>query len=267
MSKFALCIGINKYGHGADLAGCVPDAEDWTAALVARGFTVAGLVDKAATRARMIEALKELIAKGKAGDSLVFQYSGHGSFVPDENGDEPDGADEALCPVDVFSNGVITDDDLHEIYSKRAANVKLVIISDSCHSGTVARFAALPLNGNGVVRKARFLPPAAFLGESASRKLTTLVGRSTRWSLPPGRHAGLLLSGCLDPEYSYDAWFNGRANGAFTYTALRALKRLSTKATYDRWYKEIRKALPSADYPQTPNFFGSSTMKKWTALG
>jgi len=84
-----------------------------------------------------------------------------------------------------------------------------------------------------------------------------------RPSSPPGRYASLLLSGCQDTEYSYDAYFRGRANGAFTFVALSALKALSPKATYRDWFKAIRKALPSQQYPQSPNLYGSTNMKQW----
>ena len=66
------------------------------------------------------------------------------------------------------------------------------------------------------------------------------------------------MSGCQDTEYSYDAWFQGRPNGAFTFVALRALKSLPTKATYRDWYNAIRKMLPSQQYPQSPNLYGST---------
>lgn len=61
------------------------------------------------------------------------------------------------------------------------------------------------------------------------------------------------MAGCQDTEYSYDASFEGRANGAFSFVALRALESLKPKATYRDWFKEIKKALPSQQYPQTPN--------------
>jgi hypothetical protein len=75
-----------------------------------------------------------------------------------------------------------------------------------------------------------------------------------------------LISGCQDVEYSYDAWFNGRPNGAFTFVAIEALKKLKAKATYRAWHKAIKKVLPSQQYPQTPNLFGSNAMKGWRVL-
>lgn len=62
MSKYALTVGINKYGSGSDLAGCVNDAHDWATALKTRGFEVAELIDKQATGANMVAAIQQLIA-------------------------------------------------------------------------------------------------------------------------------------------------------------------------------------------------------------
>jgi hypothetical protein len=65
------------------------------------------------------------------------------------------------------------------------------------------------------------------------------------------------MSGCQDAEYSYDANYGGRGNGAFTYTALNTLQALKPGATYTDWFRAIRKALPSREYPQSPNILGS----------
>lgn len=267
MSKYALCIGINDYpGMGSDLSGCVNDANDWAAELKKRGFTVSQLLDKQATGSAIRKGISALLAKAVKGDVVVVQYSGHGSYVPDEDGDEPDGRDEAICPYDVGTKGVITDDELFDIYSAKEQGVRLAVISDSCHSGTVARFAPIVTpptiaGANAPQRKVRFLPPETFLPRSELAKLG--VQRSLRSSSPPGRYAALLMAGCQDTEYSYDAYFQGRPNGAFTFVALKALAKLPAKATYRDWYKAIRKALPSQQYPQQPNLYGSASMKLW----
>lgn len=271
MAKYGLCIGINNYpGTGSDLAGCVNDAKDWAKVLKSRGFTVKQLLDRQATGKGMRSAMQAMIGSAKAGDLVVIQYSGHGSFVPDENGDEPDGTDECLCPYDIEKKGPITDDEIFDLYSDHGQGVKVFMISDSCHSGTVARFAPITtpptMKGKSApARKVRFLPPGAFLSKRDVAKLG--VRRALRPSSPPGRYGGLLLAGCQDTEYSYDAYFEGRPNGAFTFVALRALSKLPAKATYMEWFKAIRKVLPSQQYPQTPNLYGSQSMKKWKVLG
>lgn len=270
MAKYGLVIGINDYpGTESDLTGCVNDANDWKKVLEQRGFSVSRLLNKEATGSAIRKAIEKTIAPAKAGDLVVIQFSGHGSYVPDLNGDEPDGVDECLCPSDVFTKGVITDDELFELYDAKAKGVKLVVISDSCHSGSVAKFAPIltppTMKGrNAPQRKVRFLPPSVFL----SRKQITPLGEVMRHRATsvPGRHAALLMSGCQDAEYSYDASFEGRANGAFTFVAIRALTQLGPKSTYADWSKAIRAVLPSAQYPQSPNLFGTATMKKWKVL-
>ncbi len=268
--KLALCIGINDYpGTANDLSGCVNDANDWAAALTQWGFTVQKLLNKNATRAAILAAMKSVITSAVSGDSIVFQYSGHGSYIPDQNGDEPDGKDECLCPYDINTKGPITDDEIFDLFNSRADNVKLVFFSDSCHSGTVARFAingTPALNGKkGTQRKVKFLPPATFLSK---RHLNTFgTRRAMKSTSPPGKYSSLLLAGCQDTEYSYDAVFQGRPNGAFSFVALSALKKLTANKTYNDWFSAIRKSLPTQQYPQSPNLFGTSTMKKWKILG
>lgn len=270
MAKYALCIGINNYpGTGSDLAGCVNDANDWSKALAARGFAVKRLIDRAATGKAMREAIARTIGLTRRGDCVAIQYSGHGSFVPDADGDEPDGTDECLCPWDIDRKGPITDDELFDLYSACADGARLFVLSDSCHSGTVARFAPIRTpptiaGRKAPQRKVRFLPPAAFLSRREMSELG--MRRRMRSASPPGRYAGLLMSGCQDTEYSYDAYFQGRPNGAFTFVALRALANLPKNATYQAWFKAIKSILPSQQYPQSPNLYGSSSMKRWKAL-
>ena len=270
MTKLGLCIGINDYpGTGSDLAGCVNDANDWAAALKGHGFTVTTLCDKAATGSAIRAAIRTVVSGAKAGDRVVVQYSGHGSYVPDQDGDERDGTDECICPYDIMTKGPITDDELFELYIGHVPGVRVVAISDSCHSGSVAKFAPITTppttKGAGAPqRKVRFLPPQVFL---SARKVAALgLGRSVHKAGAPGRYASLLLAGCQDTEYSYDAYFQGRPNGAFSFVALRELQKVPASSRYRDWYKAIRKALPSQQYPQTPNLFGSSSMKAWKVL-
>lgn len=106
MAKLALCIGINDYpGTDSDLAGCVNDAHDWAAALKTRGFIVSKMFNKDATGKGIRKEIRGVLSKAKSDDTVVIQFSGHGSFVPDDDGDEPDGTDECICPYDVKPRG------------------------------------------------------------------------------------------------------------------------------------------------------------------
>ena len=262
MTKRALCVGINDYpGSKMDLAGCVNDARDWQALLEDRGFTVRCLHDSAATCARMMEELNALVGQGRQGDSLVFTFSGHGSWLPDDDRDEPDERDEMMCPYDVMQDHYLLDDNLHEVFSRKAIGVRLFVLADCCHSGSVVRYAPSPAKPDDAPIKARFLPPYVFA--KGNRALERAIDRAVKM---PARtkttYPVLLISGCQDTEFSYDTSFNGRPNGAFTRTAIDALADASI-TTVRAWYEAIRRRLPSPALPQTPQLFGSREARSW----
>jgi hypothetical protein len=268
MAKRALCIGINDYpGTEMDLKGCVNDAEDWAAELSRRAYTVEKLVDAEATKAALVKGIRTLVQGANSGDSLAITFSGHGTYAPDTSGDESDGLDEALCPYDIKQGNALIDDEIHALFAERKPGVRILLISDSCHSGTVTR--AAPPDPEAEGPRPRFMPMGSWLPDdqlprAPSGKIASLVGLIGGLSpflgaVSLGSGHDLLLSGCAEGpnNFSYDAKIAGRANGAFTYYALKALKRMSAMATYAEWHAEIRKSLPSANYAQTPQLFGS----------
>jgi hypothetical protein len=264
MTKRALCVGINNYpGTDSDLSGCVNDANDWGQELQSRGYEVTTLLDRKATRQALVDALTELVSNASAGDALVFTFSGHGSWLPDEGGDEPDNRDEMLCPYDIHKEQYLMDDDLAEIFSLKPKDARLYFISDSCHSGSVTKFAPDPLASTTRMPKIRFLPPLEFVKNPDVRDRIPLAllapGSSRRQSYP-----ALLLAGCKDVEFSYDAEFGGRPNGAMTRAALEELRK--NPATPQDWFRGIRTHLPSRQYPQTPQLFGGTKAKKGPML-
>lgn len=264
--KRALCVGINDYpGTQSDLSGCVNDAKDWRAALESRGYKVTTLLDGQATRKNVLNALRTLIASGRSGDKLCFTFSGHGSWIPDANGDESDQRDEMLCPHDIGKNQYLLDDDLAEVFGKKANGVNLYFISDSCHSGTVSRFAP-PLfpDAAALLPKPRFLPPAAFLKGKMLKKSEMIANLTAGKTAAKQKYSALLMAGCLDVQFSYDANFNGKANGAFTFFALQELAK--KPQTPRQWMLGVRKRLPTSVYPQTPQLYGSNTAKDGVML-
>lgn len=165
MADRALIIGINKYPGLADssqLNGAVNDAarmariaeESWGF----RGGDIKILRDEEATAVAIRESLKSWIADGtKPGDRALIYFSGHGYFIDDEDGDESDGRDEVLVASDArFNNGkwenLIVDDEIERML-RALAGRSVMLIADSCHSGTIER--ALRPAGEGEVA-ARF---------------------------------------------------------------------------------------------------------------
>jgi hypothetical protein len=242
--KKAVCIGINNYpGTSSDLQGCVNDANDWCALLNDYGFTTTLLLDSQATRQNIKTALENLVLSVGQGDVGVFTYSGHGTQTIDMSGDEGDTYDEAIYVYD----GMIVDDDLRVIIDKIDPLATLVIISDSCFSGSVTRL---------VPEKARprYLPLNGFLEDREDRVVRQ------RFLLPESGMPELLITGCTDSEYSYDAEIDGRYNGAMSAMALRVIKQ-NPGLTYNEFYTRLRTMLPSKDYPQSPQLEGSDAHK------
>lgn len=143
--RIAVCIGINAYPT-ARLNGCVKDAEQWQSTFSKLGFATKLVTDSEATRLRVLSELKALVENSRAGDTLVFQYAGHGTQLDDLDGDEASGdtpgQDEAICPVDFADGQFLIDDDIAEQVAHLPDGVQLFFILDCCHSGTGSRFAA-----------------------------------------------------------------------------------------------------------------------------
>jgi hypothetical protein len=83
------------------------------------------------------DAMQWLVRDAKPNDSLFFHFSGHGGQTKDTSGDEEDGYDEVIYPVDYKTAGHLVDDKLHEIMVKPLpAGCRLTAIFDCCHSGS-----------------------------------------------------------------------------------------------------------------------------------
>ncbi|MCI0514996.1 caspase family protein [candidate division KSB1 bacterium] len=237
--KKAICVGINNYpGFTNDLKGCVNDAQDWTDLLKFSGFQVATMLNEQATRQNILNALEDLVTQAAAGDEIVFTYSGHGTSVTDKSGDEPDEYDEALYVYD----DLIVDDELRAIFQKINPAVHLVVIADSCFSGTVTRALISEISVPRYI-KTDDIPAKAKLKKRFLAEEDMIE---------------VLLTGCSDSEYSYDANINGRWNGAMSAAATAVIRK---GQTYQEFYAQIRKVLPSDEYPQTPQLEGSQVNK------
>lgn len=162
-ARKAVCIGINAYAE-SPLAACVADAQLWERTLRDLRFETRLLVDAEATYERILAELGELIGSARAGDTLVFQFAGHGTYVDDVDGDEAKGdtpgQDEALVPVDYRNGGLILDDEIAAAVAKLPPGVRLTFLLDCCHSGTASRFAmsSVPATLPGGQVRTRWLP-------------------------------------------------------------------------------------------------------------
>ncbi len=156
--KRALLVGISDYGNTmedpnkwANISGA-NDVLLLSPLFSEHGYTVTSLVDSQATHAGITKALSKLTKESKKGDFVYIHFSMHGQPFEDLNGDEEDGWDEALIPVDaemLYAEGVyegknhLLDDELevyfNDIRSKLGSEGQLIVILDACHSGTASR--------------------------------------------------------------------------------------------------------------------------------
>jgi hypothetical protein len=90
------------------------------------------------THANILRAYEDIASQSQPGDVVFCHYSGHGGKVRDDDGDEKDGYDETLVPVDYESAGQIRDDDVYKtLITPMKRGVTATCIYDCCHSGTV----------------------------------------------------------------------------------------------------------------------------------
>jgi hypothetical protein len=221
--RIALCVGIDTYPT-APLGGCVNDAGAWADALVRLGFdTPRTLFNQQATRDTIVQHLTGLVGESRPGDVIVFQYAGHGTQVPDLDGDELGGdtpaEDEALCPYDFASGELLIDDDIRAIFRRLPDGVNLTCFFDCCHSGTITRFAigARP-RATAQGKRARFIAADGNLIANYVAKRSAMASSGM-----PGDSLGtmreVVFSACLSSEVALES--NG--HGDFTNRAMQVL--------------------------------------------
>lgn len=278
----SLHIGVNTVdpGHYAGWSGpltaCEFDANDLAGVVSAQGITPQVLLTARATRAAVVRVLRAAAKRLKAGDLFVLTYSGHGGQVDDLSGEEDDKLDETWCLFD----GQLIDDELYLELSRFRKGVRVLVLSDSCHSGTVTRAAAAPAAAGARPRQmppavARQVyqahktqydhrqravmsaagrrtvdPDAALANVSASGRLTRIAARC--------KASVILVSGCQDNQYSMD----GARNGAFTEQVLAVWNGGAFEGSHAGFHARVRSGLPPS---QSPNLFTMGPVARFLA--
>ena len=256
----ALNIGLNGVdpkhygGWSGPLLACEADANDMADLARSRAFAVTPLLTKAATRASMFSEITKAASTLVSGDIFLLTYSGHGGQLPDLNGDEPDGQDETWCLYD----GQVVDDEIYALLAKFAKGVRVLMFSDSCHSGTVAKLAfykSIPmtsaLTGATSEIRYRFMPnEIAQRTYRDNRRLYDPILKDAKLKSAPEsvKASVLLISGCEDNQLSSDGTFNG----LFTGELLQVWNSGKFKGNYRAFYRGICNRMPPV---QTPNYF------------
>ena len=270
----SLHIGLNSVspqhyeGWSGDLVACEFDANDMAAIAKSRGLKPTVLLTKNGTRAKVLAALRAASKQLKSGDFFFLSYSGHGGQIPDITGEEDDKKDETWCLFD----GELIDDELHLELGAFAEGVRVLVLSDSCHSGTVTR--APRVEPNLRPGRPKLMPPTVAMRtyqahkdfyDKLQRDVEAATPRSTRsdpdtvlahLAVRPRleiiakecKAAVILISGCQDNQTSMD----GDHNGAFTEQLLTVWNSGKFKGTYAKFHETIKAGMLDT---QTPNFF------------
>lgn len=142
----AMIIGVNYVGQQGQLKACHNDADNMKEYLIkAQGFNEEEMLilkddgrHMMPTKQNIMDGFVRLTQYSQPGDVVFVSFSGHGGRVVDEDGDEDDGYDESIIPVDFRENGQIVDDDILKFFVKRMkGGVFCVVVMDCCHSGKI----------------------------------------------------------------------------------------------------------------------------------
>ncbi|KAK7060410.1 Ca(2+)-dependent cysteine protease [Paramarasmius palmivorus] len=210
------------------------------------------------TKQNMIDAMKWLVKGACPHDSLFFHYScvGHGSRQEDLDGDELDGYDETILPVDYKKRGVIIDDLLHSTMVKPLpAGCRLTALFDSCHSGTVldlpyvytpsGRLKGIHVSSRALQRKASRADVE--ISWSGCQDDQTSAGKD-------GTQVGLTVMGTELFVWT-DTFQDGVAVGAMSYAFISSLRK-NPEQSYQGLLRSVREIV-GEKFKQTPQL-GSS---------
>ncbi|BCM88599.1 hypothetical protein IAD21_00433 [Abditibacteriota bacterium] len=254
-------IGLNSVdpehyqGWEGRLRACENDARDMQTIAIGQGFESTLLLTEEATSAGVLKALAEAAIALSSGDILLITYSGHGGQIPDVNGDEDDNQDETW----VLYDRMLVDDELYAMWSKFQPGVRIFMLSDSCHSGTVARFMS-----EGPGDEISALYRSLGLDFSSSKAIPADIAATTygehqsmydsvQWSNFDGDRSlvtasVLLISGCQDNQTSLD----GIRNGLFTANLLQIWANGHFNGGYYKFWQQIVSRMPLT---QSPNYY------------
>ncbi|OWM63606.1 hypothetical protein CDL15_Pgr008149 [Punica granatum] len=240
--KRAVLCGVSYRGKQHMLKGSVNDVKNMRFFLTNRmGFPSGSILvlteeeldpSRIPTKHNILMALRWLVHGVRAGDSLVFHFSGHGSKQMDMDMDELDGYDETICPVDHEISGKIVDDEINSIIVRPLPReARLHAIIDSCYSGTVLDLPFLcRIKKDGFYRwEDHQLPSAAYRGTNGG--------------------VAICISACDDHETSADtsAFLVDTVTGAMTFSFIQAMANYSSgHPTYGHLLNAMRTAIRQA---------------------
>ncbi len=237
MVKKALLIGLNYKGTTNSLNGCENDIKNmktcFTKAFNVSEDNIVMKTDGDLTIDRgLIFYLKELVKDSSSGSTLLFHFSGHGLQIPDDNGDEQDGLDEAIFTMNENIHTIVRDDEIANVLKTIPSGVKVIMIFDCCHSGSMADLSYQYSNS----KEYRYAQYENFKCDVIS------------------------ISGCQDHDVSADAYNSEKRDffGALTMNLIPIFERMNEKTTWKDVINETATNIKKGGYSQVPQFASTS---------
>ncbi len=252
----ALLIGVNEVdpdAYDGEWNGRLrfPESDAEAIGEIASGFSQTFLRTEGATIGAVKEKIREAADALEPGDIFFMFYSGHGNIIDDDSGDElTDPHDETLCLYD----GQLLDDELYRLWPRFKEGVRILVMSDSCHSGSITR------SGDE-----DDLPKA--MPEDTAKTIVMFdpeYYRILRSELEPEsgevKATVRLISGCQEHERSWEN--KPLKHGRFTAAVMEAWNDGAFEGNYAAFHKAICEA-ESLGGKQTPNLntFGTENIQ------
>lgn len=254
---YALHIGLNavdpsKYaGWHGQLFACENDVAVYKSLAEKAGFQeIHMLLTSHATTDNVLQHLRDAAAQLVSGDMLLLTYSGHGGALIDSNHDETDnfgemsGFDETWCLYD----RQLIDDELCDCFGQFSEGVRILVFSDSCHSGSVAKRAA-PVDMHttsdpAAIPRARFAPLDVLMRTYNTHKATYDTIQAPLKTRQDDIRAYVIQFGaCQDDELAMEA----SGNGLFTAQLQQAMR--EPVSNYTTLFSVIERGFNGRQHP------------------
>lgn len=267
----SLHLGLNTVdpthydGWDGRLGACEADAHAMLELASSEGFSPELMLTSDATRGAVVDSIKKAASELRAGDMFLFTVSAHGGRLPDFNMDEDhDGdikMDETLCLYDFQ----IADDELYMLWTKFSAGVRVLMVPDTCHSGSMARMGSAPmpiqLFGQEIEARTatrampRYVEERVWRANEAAYRTASKSYSALKESVmmsplsSPIQASVLNLGACKDDQFAMD----GAQNGAFTSALLDVWNGGRFTGSYHAFRSAIEVRIGSTS--QTPQLF------------
>ena len=258
----SLHIGLNRVdpvhyaGWKGELAACKNDARDMETIAGSQGFVTQSLLTKAATSTAVLSAIETAAKELVEDDFFLLTYSGHGGQINDVNNEEPDGLDETW----VLYDRELVDDELYLMWSQFRPGVRIFVLSDSCHSGTMTkamflnpaphlpRLEARVRASAGENLRPKLLPPEvqAKIYKERAALYDDIRRKTPRREKVNVECSVILISACQENQVVMD----GIKNGLFTETLLKVWDNGKFSGGYHHFRNQITSLMPPTESPK-----------------